>query len=107
MTTERWTDESLDRFASTVAAAITANNEQIAANSTQLMRIGQLVESNNRFLEALGQDLRRYSDNMDRLSNQLANATSNANQDRMESTTRLSAINRKVDAIARHLGVDS
>jgi hypothetical protein len=43
------------------------------------MRIGQLVESNNRFLEALGQYLRRYSDNMDTLSNQLANATSNAN----------------------------
>jgi uncharacterized protein (DUF3084 family) len=114
VTTERWTDESLDRFASTVAAAITANNEQIAANSeqiaansAQLMRIGQLVESNNRFLEALGQDLRRYSDNMDRLSNQLANATSSANQDRMDSTTRPSAINRKVDAIARHLGVDS
>jgi hypothetical protein len=36
MTTERWTDESLDRFASTVAAAITANNEQIAANSEQI-----------------------------------------------------------------------
>jgi hypothetical protein len=68
MTTERRTDESLDRFASTVAAAIIANNEQIAANSSQLMRIGQLVESNNRFLEALGQDLRRYSDNMDRLT---------------------------------------
>jgi hypothetical protein len=106
-------DRSLDRFASTVAAAVTANNEQIAANSeqiaansAQLMRIGQLVESNNRFLEALGQDLRRYSDNMDRLSNQLANATSSANQDQMDSTTRPSAINR-ADAIARHLGVDS
>jgi methyl-accepting chemotaxis protein len=64
MTTERWTDESLDRFASTVVAAITASNEQIAANSEQiaanskqiaanseqLTRIGQLVESNNLFL---------------------------------------------------------
>jgi uncharacterized coiled-coil protein SlyX len=119
MTTERWTDETLDRFASTVVTAITANNEAIAASNERLTRIEQLVESNsqkitdltqvvasnNRFLESFSQDLRRYTDNMDRLTHQLAATTSNANQDRMDITTRLSAINRKVDVIASHLGV--
>jgi chromosome segregation ATPase len=31
--TERWTDETLDRFASAVGTSIQSNNEQIAANS--------------------------------------------------------------------------
>lgn len=111
--TERWTDETLDRFAATVATAIQANNKAIAANSAaiaagneRMTRFEQLVESNNRFLESFSQDLRRYTDNMDRLTHQLAATTSNANQDRMDVTTRLSAINRKVDAISSHLGVN-
>jgi hypothetical protein len=31
--TERWTDETLDRFAAAVGTSIQSNNEQIAANS--------------------------------------------------------------------------
>lgn len=105
--TERWTDDRLDRFASTVATAIEASNER-------LNRIEQLVESNNRFLEAftqhvdqLAQKVDRLTDNTDRVIQQIAASTSNANQDRMEVNTRLSAIGRKVDAIAHHLGVNS
>ncbi len=97
--TERWTDETLDRFASTVSTAITASNER-------LTRIEQLVESNNRFLETFGQDVKqltqkvdRLTDNTDRVIQQMASTTSNANQDRMDITTRLSAINRKVEVI--------
>ena len=97
--TERWTDETLDRFASTVSKAITASNER-------LTRIEQLVESNNRFLETFGQDVKqltqkvdRLTDNTDRVIQQMASTTSNANQDRMDITTRLSAINRKVEVI--------
>jgi phage-related tail protein len=110
--TERWTDETLDRFASTVATAIQANNEAISASNERLTRIEQLVESNNRFLEAFGQDVQLLSGKIDRLADttdqvvrQMASTTSNANQERMDVTTRLSAINRKVDAIASHLGV--
>jgi hypothetical protein len=101
--TERWTDETLDRFASMVATAIQANNDAIAANRVEsnerLTRIEQLVESNNRFLESFSQDLRRYTDNMDRLTQQLAATTSNANQDRMDSNTRLSVISGKLNTI--------
>jgi phage shock protein A len=96
--TERWTDESIDRFASTVATAIQYSNER-------LTRIEQLVESNNRFLESFGRDVRQLTQNMSQLTQQMASTTSNANQDRMDITTRLSAINRKVDVIASHLGV--
>jgi hypothetical protein len=35
----------------------------------------------------------------------MAASTSNANQERMDMTMRLSAITRKVDAIASHLGL--
>jgi paraquat-inducible protein B len=104
--TERWTDETLDRFASTVSTAIASSNER-------LTRIEQLVESNNRFLESFGQDVKqltqkidRLTDNTDRVIQQMAASTSSANQERMDVTTRLSAINRKVDAIASHLGVN-
>ncbi len=110
--TERWTDETLDRFASTVVTAITANNEAIAASNDRLTRIEQLVESNNRFLETFGQDVKQLTQKIDRLADttdqvvrQMAATTSSANQDRMDVNTRLSAINRKVEAIASHLGV--
>lgn len=111
--TERWTDETLDRFASTVVTAITANNEAIAASNERLARIEQLVESNNRFLETFGQDVKQLTQKIDRLADttdqvvrQMAATTSSANQERMDVTTRLSALNRKVDAIASHLGVN-
>jgi chromosome segregation ATPase len=110
--TERWTDETLDRFASTVATGIQANNEAIAANAQaiadsneRLTRIEQLVESNNRFLESFGQDVKQLTQNMSQLTQQMSSTIANSNQDRMDVTTRLSAINRKVDAIASHLGV--
>jgi hypothetical protein len=96
--TERWTDESIDRFASAVATAVQSSNER-------LTRIEHLVESNNRFLQSFGQDVKQLTQNMNQLTQQMASTTSNANQDRMDVTTRLSAINRKVDAIASHLGV--
>ncbi len=74
-------------------ASIEAYAEQAARESNErLTRIEQVVESNNRFLESLSQDLRRYSSNMERLTHQLAAVTANANQDRMETNTRLSAI---------------
>jgi ABC-type transporter Mla subunit MlaD len=96
--TERWTDESIDRFASAVATAVQSSNER-------LTRIEHLVESNNRFLQSFGQDVKQLTQNMSQLTQQMASTTSNANQGRIDVITRLSAINRKVDAIASHLGV--
>jgi hypothetical protein len=44
MTTERWIDETLDRFASAVGTSIQANNEQIAANSQAIAsRNGRMI----------------------------------------------------------------
>jgi hypothetical protein len=64
MTTERWTDESLDRFAATITTAIAANVELIAANAgviaasnDLLTRIEQLQESAARSIQALGDDI--------------------------------------------------
>jgi uncharacterized protein YukE len=78
MTTERWTDESLDRFASTITTAIAAsnerltrieqlqgsnaeaiavNNEAIAASNERLTRTEQIVESNARAIQSLGDDI--------------------------------------------------
>jgi predicted nucleic acid-binding Zn-ribbon protein len=78
MTTERWTDESLDRFASIIttaiaasnerltrieqlqgsnAEAIAANNEAIAASNERLTRTEQIVESNARAIQSLGDDI--------------------------------------------------
>ncbi len=77
--TERWTDETLDRFTATVATAIQANHEAISANAqaiatshARLTRIEQVVESNNRFLKSFSQDVKRIPDNMDRLTQQFA-----------------------------------
>ena len=68
--TERWTDETLDRFASMVATSVTASNERMPRleqdgerskreSDERLTRIEQLVESNNRFLEAFTQRVDR------------------------------------------------
>jgi chromosome segregation ATPase len=37
--TERWTDETLDRFASTVGASIQANSEAISSSNGRLTRM--------------------------------------------------------------------
>lgn len=52
MSVERWTDETLDRFAATVATAIAANSDLIRANAEaiatrneRLTRLEQLQEA--------------------------------------------------------------
>jgi ubiquinone biosynthesis protein UbiJ len=79
MTTERWTYETLDKFASTVATAITASNERMTRieqdgerskreSDERLTRIEQLVESNNRFLETFTERVDRLAQKVDRLT---------------------------------------
>jgi hypothetical protein len=72
MTTERWTDETLDRFALTVATAIPANNDTIAAGNERMDRLEhvvteltQVVGSNNGCLESFSQDFRRYNESLE------------------------------------------
>jgi uncharacterized coiled-coil protein SlyX len=96
----------LERIAIESDARMSRIEQVVEGNSQRITELTQVVASNNRFLGSFSQDLRRYTDNMDRLTHQLAATTSNANQDRMDITTRLSAINRKVDVIASHLGVN-
>ncbi|NJK30613.1 MAG: hypothetical protein HC851_00080 [Acaryochloris sp. RU_4_1] len=62
------------------------------ANAQRITELTQVVASNNRFLESFSQDLKRYTDNLDRVSQQLATSTASANEDRYETNTRLSSI---------------
>jgi hypothetical protein len=55
MTTERWTDETLDRFAATVATAIAANHEAIAASHERLTRMESAVTGLNANITELSQ----------------------------------------------------
>lgn len=79
MSVERWTDEPLDRFASTVATSIQANNDAIAANTRAIAagnermdrlehvvtELTQVVGSNNGCLESFSQDFRRYNESLE------------------------------------------
>lgn len=76
---ERWTDETLDRFAATVTAAIAATNELVTANAQRLDTTGQRLdqtaavaaENTNRFTELaeamllLSESQRRTNQNVD------------------------------------------
>jgi hypothetical protein len=70
-----------------------------------LERLEQAVRSNNRFLESFSTDIRRYVDTMNNLATRIDGIVATNNQDRLESNSRLSVIQRQVSAIAKHLGV--
>jgi hypothetical protein len=80
--------------------------QQLAASNERLNRIEQLVESNNRFLEAFSVELRGYIQAMDNMTQRQNGIIATSNQDRQDANARLGSIQRRVDAIARHLGVD-
>jgi hypothetical protein len=64
MTYERWTDESLDRFASTITTAIAANVELIAANAVAIAAGNERI---NRIDERLEHFIHSADDQMDEL----------------------------------------
>lgn len=73
--TERWTDETLDRFAATVATAIAANNElikanaeAIAASNERLTRIEQIQESNAVAIAAGNERMSRIDERLEDLT---------------------------------------
>jgi hypothetical protein len=59
--TERWTDETLDRFAATVATAI-------AAGSERLERIEAIQESNARAIAANTERIGRFAERLEELT---------------------------------------
>jgi hypothetical protein len=120
MTTERWTDESLDRFASTITTAIAANVELIAANAgaiaasnERLTRIEQLHESAAGSIQALGDDIAELRltvrEGFEQSSEEraelrqatlgIANLLASLDSDRPTILRKLNAIENKVDRI--------
>lgn len=79
--------------------------QQRKESNERLTRIEQISESNNKFLEAFSVDLQRYTDTMNNLAVRIDGVIATNNQDKQETNTRLSSIQRQVMAIARHLGV--
>ncbi|NJM27952.1 MAG: hypothetical protein HC856_06470 [Pseudanabaena sp. RU_4_16] len=64
MSVERWTDETLDRFAATVATAIAANSdlirvntEAIAASNERLARIEQIQATNAEHISRIDEQI--------------------------------------------------
>lgn len=91
-------DERLTRIENLVSSNHQESNER-------LTRIEQIVESNNRFLESFSANVSRYVDTMDNLAARIDGVIATNNQDRIETNSRLSTIQRLVSAIAKHLGV--
>ena len=68
-------------------------------SNKRLTRIEQAVESNNRFLEAFGRDVKRFTETASNLTNRIDGVIFTANQDRQETNIRLSRIENKVDQL--------
>jgi ABC-type transporter Mla subunit MlaD len=118
--TERWTDETLDRFASTVATAIAANNEQLnriderlehfisgsdermeelAAASQALSRdVAQLVTTQEQNSRELNQAMIRLADTQEGIARLL----SSLDEDRPTILRKLNTIEGKVDSLIQH-----
>lgn len=101
----------LDRIEALLERSIIASDERMTrmeqAAEARFTRLEQLVESNNRFLEAFSSDLRGYVREMQEERRRNNATIAGVNQDRQDMTSQLSAVRRKVDAIARHLGLDT
>lgn len=98
-------NERMTRLEETMAADRAASNERMTRIEEGLDRIEKVVESNNRFLESFSADVRRYTDTMNDFATRIDGVIANNNQQGDETNSRLSAIQRQVSAIARHLGV--
>ncbi len=75
-------------------------------SNERLTRIEQIVESNNRFLESFSRSVQTFSDTVTNLAQTQNGIIATSNSDRQESNIQLGRIQRKVDAIAQHLGLD-
>jgi seryl-tRNA synthetase len=129
MTTERWTDETLDRFASTVTTAIYASNESMARIDERLERMAieserSKRESDDRFEEltavtqAIGRDVAQLVTTQEQNSRELTQAMirltdtqegiarllGSLDEDRPTILRKLNSIEGKVDSLLQHNG---
>jgi seryl-tRNA synthetase len=129
MTTERWTDETLDRFASTVTTAIYASNERMARIDERLERMAieserSKRESDDRFEEltavtqAIGRDVAQLVTTQEQNSRELTQAMirltdtqegiarllGSLDEDRPTILRKLNSIEGKVDSLLQHNG---
>ncbi|MBV9388236.1 MAG: hypothetical protein JOZ78_17585 [Chroococcidiopsidaceae cyanobacterium CP_BM_ER_R8_30] len=101
----------LKQVAALLQQSIVASNERMTKleqsmvkSDERLTRIEQVVESNNRFLEAFGQSVKKFTDTATVLNQRLDGVIASANSDRLETNTRLSRIENKVNQILE--GID-
>jgi len=73
--------------------------QSILASDKRMTRIEQAIESNNRFLEAFGQSVKKFADTATVLNQRLDGVIATANSDRQETNIRLSRIEGKVDRL--------
>lgn len=92
-------NERLDRIEALLERFVVASDER-------LTRIEQVVESNNRFLESFSRNLQQYATSMDNLTKRIDGVVASNNEQRDETNSRLSSIQRQVIAISQHLGVN-
>ncbi|NKB17987.1 MAG: hypothetical protein HC770_07740 [Pseudanabaena sp. CRU_2_10] len=118
--TERWTDETIDRFAATVATAITANNEAIAANAQlikanteRISRFDEQMDELTAVTQAIGRDLAQLvatqqagqlaaeqeRSELRQATLGIANLLSSLDSDRPTILRKLNAIENKVDRL--------
>ena len=127
--TERWTDETLDRFASTVSTAIASSNERMTRVDERLERMAieserSKRESDERFEElsavtqAIGRDLAQLITTQQQSSIALNEAMirladtqegvvrllSSLDEDRPTILRKLNTIEGKVDTLLQHQG---
>jgi DNA repair exonuclease SbcCD ATPase subunit len=107
--TERWTDETLDRFASTVATAIQASDERMSRmerrfeeNNTAISRdITQLVATQQEALRER-QELREAMIRLADTQEGIARLLGSLDEDRPTILRKLNTIEGKVDSLLQH-----
>ncbi len=96
-------DERMTRFEQSSNERMTRIEQSMEVNriesNERLTRIEQAVESNNRFLEAFGRDVKRFTETANNLTNRIDGIIFTANQDRQETNSRYSGIQRQVTTI--------
>jgi phage shock protein A len=107
--TERWTDETLDRFASTITTAIAANTDLIRANTERISRFDEQMEELTAVTQAIGRDVAQLVATQQAAEQErselrqatlgIANLLSSLDSDRPTILRKLNAIENKVDRL--------
>lgn len=105
--------ERLDRIEALLAETIAADKERAERFEQGLEETRQIVQSNSRSIEALSAEVRAVSGTIEALGRKIDLYVTLRNQDlaagndeRQAVITRISRVQRTVDKIADHLGVD-